>query len=728
MTTKYAFDGLDDLVQQISPDTGTTTYTYDAAGNRTSRTDARGVTVQSIYDPLNRLTAIDYPDDGLDVAMIHDSCPNGIGRLCEMRDGSGTTTYAYDPPGNLTQQSITVGGVTHALVYAYDGADRLNRITYPSGRIVDYSRDALSRIASMSTTWDGVTEALAGDIAYRPFGPMTSLAYGNGIPLTRAFDRDDRLTAQTSGIVQDLGFHFDPNGNITGITNPLDAGRNQDFGYDALDRLIEAQGRYGDLRYTYDAAGNRSSHIRNGFSEDYTYAADSHRLLQSVAGGTRDYRYDPNGNTTDNSDYGFVYGDHDRLTAVTQAGVPLATYTYNGRGERVTKVVGEDRPDYAALAAEQEALATAHRSEAERIESQARDLGDGARASEAQAASKQGEADTLRQAAAAHRTEAKVLDQRAAVRERGATPWRRLAQSFRSRIVEPPRNFIQRLLNALYRAMADRSEAHADAISAEAGRLRVQAEALREAAGLKEQEAHAREAEATTLLAEATEAREQAASLHTEAEAFLPQAQAAEALAAEYRALAESPPSAQIATHYLYDPEGRLLAEYDEEGYAKREYVYLDRLPLAQITGTAIAYIHTDHLGTPESLTDQDQAIVWQAHHDPFGRATVTTQAVEHHLRFPGQYFDAETGLHYNYFRDYDPTLGRYLQSDPIGLAGGINTYAYVANNPLNLIDPEGLLFRGLIDAGSPMEIRPHNTGLIALYNPVIPFTIFRGR
>ncbi|MGH8569427.1 MAG: RHS repeat-associated core domain-containing protein, partial [Gammaproteobacteria bacterium] len=439
------------------------------------------------------------------------------------------------------------------------------------------------------------------------------------------------------------------------------------------------------------------SRIRNGFSEDYTYAADSHRLLQA---GARDYRYDANGNTTDSGDYGFVYGDHDRLTDVTQAGVPLATYTYNGRGERVRKMVGEDRPDYAALAAEQEAMAAAHRSEAERMGAQARALEAGARASEAQAASRQGEAETLRQAAAAHRTEAQGVDRRAALREKNATPWRRLAQSLRSRIVEPPRNFIQRLLNALYRAIADRSEARADAISAEAGRLRVQAEALREAAGLKEQEAHAREAKATALLAEATEAREEAAGLRTEADTFTAQAQTAETLAAEYRALASNPSSAQIATHYLYDPEGRLLGEYDEAGQVEREYVYLDGLPLAQISGTAIAYIHTDHLGTPESLTDQDQALVWQAHHDPFGQTTVTTRTVEHHLRFPGQYFDAETGLHYNYFRDYDPSIGRYVQSDPIGLAGGINTYAYVANNPLNLIDPEGLLFGGLIDAG----------------------------
>ena len=106
-------------------------------------------------------------------------------------------------------------------------------------------------------------------------------------------------------------------------------------------------------------------------------------MLQSDAGATQDYRYDANGNTTDNSDFGFVYGDHNRLTAVTQAGPPLASYTYNGRGERVTKVVGQDTPDYAALAVEQEATAAAHRSEAKRTEAQAQAREDSARASEA---------------------------------------------------------------------------------------------------------------------------------------------------------------------------------------------------------------------------------------------------------------------------------------------------------------------------------------------------------
>jgi len=82
-------------------------------------------------------------------------------------------------------------------------------------------------------------------------------------------------------------------------------------------------------------------------------------------------------------------------------------------------------------------------------------------------------------------------------------------------------------------------------------------------------------------------------------------------------------------------------------------------------------------------------AVVWDASYRPFGDAAVSG-SVAFNLRFPGQYFDAETGLAYNTFRDYDAGLGRYLESDPIGLGGGWNTYAYVGGNPVMFIDPEG--------------------------------------
>ena len=106
---------------------------------------------------------------------------------------------------------------------------------------------------------------------------------------------------------------------------------------------------------------------------------------------------------------------------------------------------------------------------------------------------------------------------------------------------------------------------------------------------------------------------------------------------------------------------------------------------------TAIYYIHPDHLGTPQVMTDANQTVVWQADYDPFGEANIIVETVTNNVRFPGQYFDQETNLHYNLNRDYDPGIGRYIESDPIGLEGGNNTYAYVGNNPIVRTDPLGL-------------------------------------
>jgi RHS repeat-associated protein len=101
--------------------------------------------------------------------------------------------------------------------------------------------------------------------------------------------------------------------------------------------------------------------------------------------------------------------------------------------------------------------------------------------------------------------------------------------------------------------------------------------------------------------------------------------------------------------------------------------------------------VHTDHLGTPQIITDESQNVVWEADYEPFGEATITTELVTNNLRFRGQYFDEETGLHYNHHRTYSPEIGRYHESDPIGLLGGFNTYTYVGNNPIRFTDPLGL-------------------------------------
>ena len=102
-------------------------------------------------------------------------------------------------------------------------------------------------------------------------------------------------------------------------------------------------------------------------------------------------------------------------------------------------------------------------------------------------------------------------------------------------------------------------------------------------------------------------------------------------------------------------------------------------------------YVHADHLGTPQTMTDQATAPVWDRVQRPFGETVSLSGPASNPQRFPGQLHGPETGVHYNYFRDYDPTIGRYIQSDPIGLGGGVNTYGYVGGNPISLADLLGL-------------------------------------
>jgi RHS repeat-associated protein len=117
-------------------------------------------------------------------------------------------------------------------------------------------------------------------------------------------------------------------------------------------------------------------------------------------------------------------------------------------------------------------------------------------------------------------------------------------------------------------------------------------------------------------------------------------------------------------------------------------------------------YVHADHLNTPRLVTDTSSNIRWRWDSDPFGTSIpnenpASLGAFIFNLRFPGQQYDPVVGLHYNYFRDYDPAVGRYVQSDPIGLRGGINTYAYARSVPTMRTDRFGLLPGGFGQPGS---------------------------
>ncbi len=181
-------------------------------------------------------------------------------------------------------------------------------------------------------------------------------------------------------------------------------------------------------------------------------------------------------------------------------------------------------------------------------------------------------------------------------------------------------------------------------------------------------------------------------------------------------------PGGPVGTvHYIYDTDGHLIAEADSAtGATTREYLWLPGndnqndtlakstlpqlagggarraegvppdLPLAIAEGTALYQVHTDHLGRPTRMTDAARATVWQASWKPWGEIENISGTILNNLRFPGQYFQIETGLAYNHHRHYDAVTGRYTQPDPLGFVDGPSVYAYAMNSPFMNTDRDG--------------------------------------
>lgn len=143
------------------------------------------------------------------------------------------------------------------------------------------------------------------------------------------------------------------------------------------------------------------------------------------------------------------------------------------------------------------------------------------------------------------------------------------------------------------------------------------------------------------------------------------------------------------STYFAPDSAGPLMAESQGGGWS--DYLWLNGRLIGRINGGQVLAIHDDQVGRPEVMTDPSRAIVWRARNFAFDRTVTVANAVPLNLGFPGQYYDAESGLWNNGFRDYCPSCGRYIESDPLGLAAGVNTYAYVKGNPISRIDPLGL-------------------------------------
>ena len=360
LSTTYTRNGFGEVTQLVSPDTGTTTYEYDERGLVTKMTDARGKVTDYAYDDAGRLLSETYPTDAnSDVFYAYDSGGgSGIGRLASVTDAPGSASYAYDERGNVTSETRIIGLQSYTTAYQYNVGDRTTRITYPSGRIVDISRDSAGRISAITTKDNSgaPTQNVLTGISYFPMADESSLwgltagTFGNGLSLAIGHDDDGRLeTLDVTGLspVEDLTFAYDDNGNITSITDAVNSSRSESFQYDALDRLTQAVGLYGTIDYVYDLVGNRTSRVLTGGTsgtETYTYSSTAHQLLSVAKGGTtRNMTYAASGQLATDASGGvtrsYAYDDSGRMVDAKDNGVTLADYVYDAWEQRASKAI-----------------------------------------------------------------------------------------------------------------------------------------------------------------------------------------------------------------------------------------------------------------------------------------------------------------------------------------------------------------------------------------------------
>ena len=340
-TTSYRYDDFHRLQRQDSPVTGTTTYQYDPAGNLVATTDARGAGTTRAYDASNRVLTSTSQLAGAvteTVTYSYDSATAGSfgkGRLAQMTDPSGATTYAYERRGLLKSEARSILGSAYGTAYQYDANGNRSGMTYPSGRQVNYTFDFADRPYSAAA---GGTTYVAS-ASYLPFGPEAQLLFGNGTTQTRSYDLryrpvENRLDGSAAPLADYL-YGEDPAGNITSIHDALDATFNRDFAYDDLFRLIGATtgaALWGPGSYQYDAMGNMTA-LALGTSRTaaFTYNGTLPTLSSAVENGVgRAVSYDPAGNEIGVGSGAFTYSTRNLLAA----GDGLA-YTYDGRGVRV---------------------------------------------------------------------------------------------------------------------------------------------------------------------------------------------------------------------------------------------------------------------------------------------------------------------------------------------------------------------------------------------------------
>lgn len=354
LTRRYGYDGGQRLCNVTEPETGTTVYSYDPAGNLAwaaagldasmagaCNRDAASVSgrrVDRTYDALNRLSTLSFPDGQGNQVWTY----TADGKPLVVKTTNGATVlsnvYAYNRRGFTTGESFAFqGGESYSIGYGYDGNGALAGIRYPSGMFVDYAPNAMGQPTRAGSFATGVS--------YYPNGAIRGFSYGNGI--LHAMEQNQRQLPRRSadsGVI-DRSFGYDANGNTISIREAGPAstslGGNRDLTYDALDRLIGANmdGRLIES-FGYDALDNivAKGRSNSGQIESFSYSYDASNRLTNVldaSGATiTGIAYDLQGNVRAKNGRHFQFDYGNRLRGVTD----VATYQYDAHGRRVSSV------------------------------------------------------------------------------------------------------------------------------------------------------------------------------------------------------------------------------------------------------------------------------------------------------------------------------------------------------------------------------------------------------
>jgi RHS repeat-associated protein len=641
--------------------------TYDGAGRLTARTVLSKITVYE-YDDAGRLTAVELPG-GRRLVLTY----TGAGLLSRVTDGLGNyLAYTYDLSGRRIgeENHDPAHTLTRTLSYEYDARGRLNRILYPDtfdenlvysdeGELTSYS-DAGDRITSYG--YDALhrrTSALYPDIGtttyqYNAHDHQVGVIDPISLSTTYVYDDLGRLSRVVSPASGQTEYTYDPVGNVLTATDG--AGRVGTYTHDALNRVtgITYADTSQNVTYTYDQG---------------TYGVG--RLTgTSDASGSVSYTYDGWGRMVreDRTVLGVVYtteyeyNDNHDLTAITYPSGRTVTYQYDAAG-RVTGVETTNGGPPVTLASGGTYRPFGPLSSL-----------------------------TLGNGVAMTRS----FDLRYRMTSRDFTGSNYLTVAMSERL---PQVYAYDAMNRLTSAEGTQGQS-AYTYDTAGNRLTRTLGAESDTYTYDSVTGRLQSVSGTNATTLAYDASGRTTGLGTLTLAYNDRGRLAQVSNTggtlgqySYNALEQRviKTADGATTVFHYDREGRLIAESASDGTIQREYIHFNDEPLALLINGSAYYFANDHLGSGQALFNQAGQTVWQAQYDPFGAATISPDStLVNNLRLPGQYFDSETGLHYNWHRYYEPGLGRYLTPDPIGFEGGINLYVYGASNPINSIDPDG--------------------------------------